>query len=137
MLPNTTERPVTLLRTAEATGNISIMLFNFGICPKGAMILYHPKPAMPSVTLQENYDLTADQTSLASVEACSIASPEPFPPQGFLCIPALTTLASRSTLQRETAARVLASIITAAIEKNIPNDLFYWMCFFKRRRKDQ
>jgi transcription antitermination factor NusA-like protein len=149
MLPNSTERAVTLSGTAEA---ISKCIYQ--ICcvmmespPKGATIPYRPKPAMPPVifaggqayTVQGQYAIPhpdcqgvelmnpqltkLHQLALQHAPLLPGHSVGTLSPQGSLCIPALATLAATNSLRPGTAATALASVTTTTTEMNIPNDL--------------
>ncbi|GFY46110.1 poly(rC)-binding protein 3 [Trichonephila inaurata madagascariensis] len=139
MLPNSTERAVTLSGTAEA---ISKCIYQ--ICcvmmespPKGATIPYRPKPAMPPVIFAGGQAYTVQGQYAIPHPDCQgveLMNPQHAPllpghsvgtlsPQGSLCIPALATLAATNSLRPGTAATALASVTTTTTEMNIPNDL--------------
>ncbi|XP_055929209.1 poly(rC)-binding protein 3-like isoform X2 [Argiope bruennichi] len=139
MLPNSTERAVTLSGTADA---ISKCIYQ--ICcvmmespPKGATIPYRPKPAMPPVIFAGGQAYTVQGQYAIPHPDCQgveLMNPQHAPllpghsvgtlsPQGSLCIPALATLAATNSLRPGTAATALASVTTTTTEMNIPNDL--------------
>ncbi|XP_067124568.1 poly(rC)-binding protein 3-like isoform X3 [Centruroides vittatus] len=135
MLPNSTERAVTVSGTADA-----ITKCIYQICcvmmespPKGATIPYRPKPAMPPVifaggqayTVQGQYAIPhPDQLTKLHQLALQHAPLLPGHSVGTLNPQALATLAATSSLRPGTAAAAaLASATTTTTEMTIPNDL--------------
>ncbi|XP_067124570.1 poly(rC)-binding protein 3-like isoform X5 [Centruroides vittatus] len=122
MLPNSTERAVTVSGTADA-----ITKCIYQICcvmmespPKGATIPYRPKPAMPPVIFAGGQAYTVQG---------QYAIPHPdihtdFSQYDLYTDKALATLAATSSLRPGTAAAAaLASATTTTTEMTIPNDL--------------
>ncbi|XP_064472082.1 poly(rC)-binding protein 3-like isoform X5 [Ornithodoros turicata] len=145
MLPNSTERAVTVSGTADA-----ITKCIYQICcvmmespPKGATIPYRPKPAMPPVifaggqayTVQGQYaiphpDLTKlHQLALQHAPLLPGHSVGAINPQASLTmrytsdIPSLAALATTNNLRPNTAAAAIATASTTTTEMTIPNDL--------------
>ncbi|XP_076324541.1 poly(rC)-binding protein 3-like isoform X2 [Tachypleus tridentatus] len=151
MLPNSTERAVTVSGTAEAITKCiyQICCVMMESSPKGATIPYRPKPTMPPVifaggqayTVQGQYaiphpDLTKlhqlalqnapilPSHALGALSAQDLNKKlELYADAGMLMSPALASLAAHNTLRAGTSAT--ASIVTpgTTTEMNIPNDL--------------
>ncbi|XP_042143982.1 poly(rC)-binding protein 3-like isoform X3 [Ixodes scapularis] len=139
MLPNSTERAVTVSGTADA-----ITKCIYQICcvmmespPKGATIPYRPKPAMPPVifaggqayTVQGQYaiphpDLTKlHQLALQHAPLLPGHSVGAINPQVSGFSAALAALATTNNLRPNTAAAAIATASTTTTEMTIPNDL--------------
>ncbi|XP_023217853.1 poly(rC)-binding protein 3-like isoform X5 [Centruroides sculpturatus] len=123
MLPNSTERAVTVSGTADA-----ITKCIYQICcvmmespPKGATIPYRPKPAMPPVIFAGGQAYTV-QGQYAIPHPDQIHTD--FSQYDLYTDKALATLAATSSLRPGTAAAAaLASATTTTTEMTIPNDL--------------
>jgi transcription antitermination factor NusA-like protein len=134
MLPNSTERAVTVSGTSE-----SITKCIYQICcvmmespPKGATIPYRPKPAMPPVifaggqayTIQGQYAIPHPDLTKLHRLALQHAPLLPGHNVGTLNPQALATLAAANSLgQSGAATAALATTATATTEMSIPNDL--------------
>lgn len=143
MLPNSTERAVTVSGTAE-----SITKCIYQICcvmmespPKGATIPYRPKPAMPPVifaggqayTVQGQYAIPHPDVSgwlhnlnLTKLHQLALQHAPLLPGHnvGTLNPQALASIAASNSLRPGTAAAAaLATATTTTTEMTIPNDL--------------
>jgi transcription antitermination factor NusA-like protein len=134
MLPNSTERAVTVSGTSE-----SITKCIYQICcvmmespPKGATIPYRPKPAMPPVifaggqayTIQGQYAIPHPDLTKLHRLALQHAPLLPGHNVGTLNPQALATLAAANSLGQPGAANAaLAATAAATTEMSIPNDL--------------
>ncbi|XP_049271663.1 poly(rC)-binding protein 3 isoform X5 [Rhipicephalus sanguineus] len=133
MLPNSTERAVTVSGTAEA-----ITKCIYQICcvmmespPKGATIPYRPKPAMPPVifaggqayTVQGQYAIPHPDLTKLHQLALQHAPLLPGHSVGAINPQALAALATTNNLRPNTAAAAIATASTTTTEMTIPNDL--------------
>ncbi|XP_076356412.1 poly(rC)-binding protein 3-like isoform X1 [Tachypleus tridentatus] len=140
MLPNSTERAVTISGAADA-----ITKCIYQICcvmmespPKGATIPYRPKPTMPPVifsggqayTVQGQYaiphpDVLHGNNYLTKLHQLALQNAPLLPGHnvGTLTPQALAALATHSSLRASAAAPNLAAAATNVTEINIPNDL--------------
>ncbi|XP_077483470.1 poly(rC)-binding protein mub isoform X4 [Amblyomma americanum] len=133
MLPNSTERAVTVSGTADA-----ITKCIYQICcvmmespPKGATIPYRPKPAMPPVifaggqayTVQGQYAIPHPDLTKLHQLALQHAPLLPGHSVGAINPQALAALATSNNLRPNTAAAAIATASTTTTEMTIPNDL--------------
>uniref|UniRef100_A0A023FJ85 Putative polyc-binding alphacp-1 n=1 Tax=Amblyomma cajennense TaxID=34607 RepID=A0A023FJ85_AMBCJ len=133
MLPNSTERAVTVSGTADA-----ITKCIYQICcvmmespPKGATIPYRPKPAMPPVifaggqayTVQGQYAIPHPDLTKLHQLALQHAPLLPGHSVGAINPQALAALATTNNLRPNTAAAAIATASTTTTEMTIPNDL--------------